>query len=801
MKFKCIFLILSILVGLFVSGQLPSDLSKAKANDISDAQLQEYLQKASTAGLSDSQIEQELKKRGLPLSEVDILRARINQLKQQGAVSQSPGNMVVIPANAKRIATSNENSIGASGASVVFGSELFSNPSLSFEPDLRIPTPKNYVLGPDDKLLLDIYGVNMLQQSLEISPEGTVNLKYAGPIYINGLTIEDATKKINDKLAKYYPAIRSGQTKAVITLTGIRSIKVILVGAVKKPGAYTLSSLATLFNALFVSGGPADNGSYRNIQLIRNNKVIETADLYDFLLKADQSSNVRVKDNDVIRVPYATTNVSLGGEVNRPGVFEMKSNETLSQLIEFAGGYKSSAYKARIIGSRQTDFDKKVLDISKDSIALFKPFNGDVFNVGTIIDRFQNRVTIQGAVFKSGVFSFEEGMTVQSLIRKAEGLKEDAYMGRAIITRTRPDLTKEFINVSLSNDSSSNLLIAREDVLQVLSVFDIKDQFTVNINGAIRKPGNYVFEDSLTLKSLILQAGGFTENATGTDIEISRRKKDVSVNDPGSPIVEIIRINDNKDLSMGSADFTLKPFDIVSVKVNPYYKDQISVSVNGEVLIPGTYSLTSRVEKISDLIKRAGGTLYTANISGARLRRKNNLYDVDLKIVRKIAESSAKDSSGVTIEDERKAYNEIAIDLLKILSAPGGKEDILLEEGDAIYIPSINNMISVSGEVFKPLEISFDETKSLKDYLSDAGGVTNSANKKRIFVVYPNGKAARIKSLFLFFKTYPKITAGAKIFVPKEPEKKPADFARLSIIVSAISAFITAIALAYQISK
>ena len=804
MKLKFLVYLLTFIFGIMAFGQIPTDLRKSKSTDFTDAQLQEFVQKAATSGLSEAQIMQELEKRGMLRNEIDLIKSRITVLNQQSAVGGQSDNVAPSGNSVQRTSSMNNMVLPSKSNTnpAIFGSELFSNPSLSFEPDLRIATPQNYVVGTSDKLLLDVYGINLSQQTLEISPEGTVNVKYAGPIYINGLTIEEASKRINIKLAKFYPAIKSGQTKAELTLTGIRSIKVILVGAVKKPGAYTLSSLATLFNALFVSGGPADNGSYRNIELVRNNKPILIADLYEFLLNADQKSNVNLKDNDVIRIPFVTNSVSLNGEVNRPAIFEVQLNENLETVIKFAGGYKSGAYKARITGIRLTDFEKKVIDIPKDSITLFKPQNGDVYNIGTILERFQNRISIEGAVFKPGIFSYENAMTVSSLLNKAEGLKEDAYTGRIIIIRTRENLTKEYINLNIAKDSlGNNFLLKKDDIVQVSSIFDIRDQFVVTINGAVRRPGVFVFEDSLSLKSLILKAGGFTDNATGMGITIARRKKDVEVNNPNSPIVDVIEINDAKDLNNGSADFTLKPFDIVSIKVNPYYKDQISVAVNGEVLLPGTFSLLSRVEKISDLIKRAGGTLYTANIAGARLRRKNNLYDVDLKVVKKIAESSAKDSSGVTVETERKPYMEIAIDLPRILANPGSKEDILLEEGDAIYIPTINNMISVSGEVFKPLEISYDDTKTLKDYLSDAGGVTNSANKKKIFVVYPNGKAARIKHTLLFFKKYPQITAGAKIFVPKEPEKKGTDYARVGLVITGVSALITAVALAYQISR
>jgi len=801
----CLVVLLSIMSVSGVYAQLPPNLSNVKSSDISDDQLRGYLQKASSNGLTDSQIEQELKKRGMQFSEMDLIRARINQIRTQNVASTSQADAASEKVASSPVArTTISTSLLAttsSSADNIFGAELFSNPSLTFEPDLRIPTPKNYTLGADDKLLLDVYGVNLSQQSLEISPEGTVSIRYVGPVYVNGLTIEEALQRIKSKLVKIYPAINSGGTNIQLTLTNIRSIKIILIGAVKKPGAYTLSSLATLFNALFISGGPAENGSYRNIELIRNNKVILIADLYEFLLKANQESNVRLRDNDVIRIPFIKTKVNLKGEVNRSGTFEVQPNEKLADVIYFAGGFKSTAYKARVIGTRLTDFDKRVIDITKDSISSFIPQDGDAFTIGNVIERYQNQVEIAGTVFKPGVFSFEKGMTLKELLQKAEGLKEDAYVGRAIVVRTRGDLSKEYISTNLSDSSTSSFILNKDDIVQVLSIFDIKDRYTVSINGAVRKPGSYPFDDSLTLKSLLLQAGGFADNATGIDIEISRRKKDVDVNDPNSPIVEIIHLNDTKDLSSGSVDVTLKPFDIVSIKIDPRYKMQINVSVNGEVMIPGTYSLVSRIERISDLVKRAGGLLYTANVSGARLRRRNNIYDVDLQVVKKIAESSAKDSSGVTFIDERKAYDDIAIDLPKILASPGSKEDILLEEGDAIYVPVQNNLVSVSGEVFKPLEISYEEAKTLKTYIADAGGITSSANKKRIFVIYPNGKAARIKHSFIFFKKYPAITAGTKIFIPKQPEKKPADIARMGIIVSAISALITAVALAYQISK
>ncbi len=802
-KLKFLFTIFFLAFTFLVNAQLPANMSRVKSADISDAQLLDFVQKAQAAGQTETQIIQEFTRRGMPIAEINNIRARISSFTPISS-SATSGNQTQGPSRTQEGQKSIKgNNVGVYNYNekTIFGTELFSNPSLSFEPDLRIPTPKNYVIGPDDKLQLDIYGVNLSQQDLRVNSEGNVYIKYAGPIQVNGLTIEEATRLINSRLAKYYPAIANKQTSIQLSVTSIRSIKIMVIGAVKKPGTYSLSSLASLFNALYVSGGPTENGSFRNIELIRNNKKIITADLYEFLLNGTQKSNVRLMDNDIVKIPFVQTKVALTGEINREGYFELQSGETLNDAIGFAGGFKSEAYKARITGIRNTDFDRKVIDIIKDSFNVFVPQNGDEYEIGSIIGKYQNRISVEGAVYKPGNYSLENGLTVEKLLQKAAGLKEDAFTGRALIVRTKNDLTKEYLSIDLLSDSGKNTLLQKDDIIEISSIFDIKDEFTVSINGAVRKPGVVPYEENLSLKSLILMSGGFADNATGKGIEISRRKRDVEVNNPKSPIVEIIRIDDDKNLSQISADVILKPFDVVNIKADPYYKSQITVSIRGEVLNPGEYTLTSRSEKISDLIKRSGDLLYTANIEGAKLVRKNYYGTTDLDVVEKIAESSAKDSSGVIAEQERKPYREVSIALTKIINNPGSKDDILLEEGDQIIIPAYDNMVSVAGEVFKPLSISYDDDKNLKDYLFDAGGVTKSANRKRVFVVYPNGKAATTKTVFLFFKKYPTITAGTKIFVPKEPEKKGTDFGKAGVIVSALSGLITTLAIVYQISK
>jgi protein involved in polysaccharide export with SLBB domain len=787
--------------------QIPADLSNLKASQISNTQLQQYIDQAKQRGLTIDQVETELLQRGFPETEMAELKIRIQQLNSTDSNTTANTDVNTSNQDTKRKLPQNNPLLNPplenTKTSKVFGTELFSNSNLTFEPDLRMATPKNYVIGPDDELLLNIYGLNMSQQTLKVSPDGTVNVKYAGVVNISGLTIEGATSVLRSRLAKYYPALNSGQTKLQLALGNIRSIRVILIGAINRPGTYTLPSLANLFNALYVSGGPAENGSLRNIELIRNNKVVQVADLYDFLVKGDLSANVRLEDNDVIRVPFATTMITLNGQLNRPGIFELHDNESLKDAITYAGGFKSKAFKGRLTGNRYSDFDKRVIDVSGDSLQLFKPRNGDEYFVDSVVNRYQNRVIISGAVFKPGPYAIENGMTLKQLISKAQGLKEDVYTGRALVVRTKDDLSKEYIAVDLkpiTEGKEDGLLLKREDSVHVASLFDIKDTATVTINGAVRNPGTYRFEEGLSLKSLILKAQGFSDEATGQGIEISRRKRDVEVNKAGSNIVELISVNDNKELSGSSADITLKPFDIITIKEDPYYKKQISVKVSGEVLMPAVYTLQSREERLSSIIQRAGGLLYTSNLAGAKLVRLKR-EGVDTSEVKRLLKSVIKDTTtqSKTVETISKNTRDVAINLGYILSHPGSADDITLEEGDELIIPRINNTVSINGEVFRPVEVMYENGKNINDYLSDAGGVTQSGKKGRAFVIYPNGSSAQIKKPFGIFRHYPKIEPGSNIFVPEKRKKEGLDAAKAGIVISAISGLLTAAALMLRI--
>lgn len=803
MRLNLILCVLGMLLCIQVNAQqLPSDLSTVKSSQISDAQLISILNQAKSNGLTQDQITTEMLRRGLPPAEMQELKERIQQL-EFGSTSISDSS-TQLKNQSTRTVKQKTNSIDIlfkeKEKLELFGTELFSNTNLTFEPDLRMATPANYIIGPDDELLLTIYGSNVSQQNLKVSPEGTIHVKYAGILTVSGLSVEAATSLLKARLTKYYPALANNQTRLQLALGNIRSIKVILIGAIKRPGTYTLPSLATLFNALYVSGGPGENGSFRKIELIRNNKVIQVADLYEFLLKGNQQTNILLQDNDVIRIPFANSLITLDGQLNRPGIYELLPADNLETAVEFAGGFKSKAFRGRITGTRFLDFGRSMLDISGDSLSRFQPKNGDEFLVDSVINRFNNRVIITGAVFKPGPYALEPGMKMADLIQKAQGVKEDVFSGRALLIRTRSNLTKEYINEELTpilNGEKVGQSLQKDDSVHIVSIFDLRDSLTVTINGAVRKPGTFRYEDSLSLKALIMKAGGYTDNAYSLGIEVSRRKRDINVNQSGGKIVELITINDSADLAGNKTDILLSPFDIVTIKENPYYKKQISVQISGEVLMPAVYTLQSREERLSSIIKRSGGLLYTANIKGAKLIRKKKEL-LDSMEVKRLLSTIEKDTS-LTATDSismLKTTRDVAIDLEFILKNPGSLDDITLEDGDELVIPRINNTVSVNGEVFRPLDIMFEKSKKFKDYLSDAGGVTLVGKRSRAFVIYPNGSSAKIKRTMGIFPRYPAIQPGSSIYVPQKPKRDGNfDAAKAGILVSTITALITAIAL------
>ncbi len=773
------------------------NFSSIHVDDLSDQQIRQFMLKVQKTGLGENKLDQIALAKGLPPSELQKLKARIAKLKVEDAqkleskgmssngldTTQIPPGFGAANDSMSSKITRMEDALKALQPKI-FGAELFNNPNMTFQPDLSIPTPQNYQIGPEDQIVIDVYGYSEANYNLTVSKEGAVNIPYIGLVYINGLTIQEATRKIKTKLADVYSGIKTGKTSVAVNIGKIRSIKVTLMGAITRPGTYTLPSLATVFNALYASGGPNENGSFRDIQLIRDNKVVAHLDVYDFLMKGDQSKNVHLHDQDVIRIPTYNDRVEITGEVKRPGLFEMKPGETMKDLLQYAGGFANGAYTAKIKAVRLTPTQKAVTDISASEFDTFHPQNGDKFSVSTILNRFTNRVIIDGAVYRPGPFELTSGLTLSQLIKEADGLKEDAFLPRGYIVRQNPDLTTSTLQFNLSKimqGTASDIPLQREDVVHIYSIFDLRDQYTVSIKGEVRDSGVYQYSEGMTLEDLIMMAGGFTEGASPQRIEVSRRVTDTT--NAGSALVHIAKIfqeNVDKDLQLQASQFDLKPFDIVVVRSLPGFSTQRQVRIQGEVLYPGIYTLTTKNERISDLIKRAGGLTDLAYPQGASLKRTMNIDSSGLvrlkqQKFKQLQTNVEGDSAQLAELNAQLIHNDfVGIHLDQILKNPDSPSDLFLEEGDIINIPRRLQTVKVNGEVLFPVTTRFQPGRSMRYYISQAGGFSEDAKKGRVYVIYANG-FVKSTSHFLFFKSYPNLEPGAEVFVPyKKPKNTSA---------------------------
>lgn len=769
--------------------------ANVKVDELSDAQILQMIKRAESIGYTEAQLEQMAAAQGMKPEEVQKLKLRVEKVRKQGSAATQ--------VDAKVVSTGRENSETTDGGAVdnekkvkdeeigpkIFGSELFRNGSITFEPNLRIATPKGYVVGPDDKLLIDLTGDNEASYNLQVSPEGVINLQYVGRIAVGGLTIDQATSKIRAAMGKTYPSLRSGRTAVSINLGNIRSIKVVLTGQVTKPGTYTLSSLATVYNALYASGGPSQNGSFRKIQLIRGNKVVSTIDVYDFLLRGIQQNNLRLQDQDVINVPVYDTRVEILGEVKNAALFEVVNGENLKDVIGFAGGFTPQAYTAKIKSFQNTDKERKIIDISAADFGSYAPKNGDKYVVEAILDRFQNRVEILGAVFRPGLYELGTGLTLKGLITKADGLTEDAFLNRGYINRLNADNTQSLLSFDVAKiiaGTQEDITLQREDKVTISSLFDLRDEYKVTIQGEVRAGGTFDYADNMTLEDVIQMAGGFKENATPRRIEISRRIKNSDAKSASARTAQVFTVGVDQNLKVLDKTFVLKPFDVISVRSSEGYQVQKQIKLEGEVLYPGPYTISQKNERISDIIKRAGGLTPIAYVEGASLKRpgaekvnpadKNaidNKEDEKKKLMnlKRAQEAGVKDTVKAEVEQQLIQSDLVGIDLEKIMKRPGSRYDLIVEDGDVIRVPRQLQTVKVTGEVLNPNSIVYLPGKSFKQYVNGAGGFTSSALKRGAYIKYANG-SVEAGSKFLFFNNYPKVKPGAEILVPKRAERE-----------------------------
>lgn len=758
-----------------------NNLSTLKVDYLSDSDVAKIRTQLETNKVTIEQAEPMALAKGMSANEFAKLKARLgmNSEAKNTAVLKNKNTDEITEENSEEYTRKQEKIVNKkvkdSLNALVFGSELFDNPTLNFEPNLKLATPVNYVLGPGDELQISVYGVQEFNASIPVTVEGKVTIQYVGQISVSGMTIEAATQKIKNAIARVYSTVSSGQSQVGVSLSRIRTIKVTIIGS-KQPGNYSISSLATVYNALFLGGGPGKNGSYRNIELIRNNKVFKNIDIYRFLVNGNQSDNLGLKDNDVIRIPAYSQRVTVEGNVKRPGIFEMKKGETFSDLLSFASGFNEVAYTASVNVLQKTAKEFKVKDIRAAEFATYKPVSGDVFTVTKILNRFENRIKIEGAVFRPDTYSFYEGMRILDLIKQADGLKEDAYATRATIVRLKADLTTEAVPVNLvsalEGNVEANILLKKEDVVTVYSILDFVEEYKVTIDGEIKKPGIYSFYENLSLNDLLVQAGGLTGSASKR-VEIARMIQSEEIDNTNPNRVQLFNLEINAENNEQIKNFTLMPFDVVNIRKMAAYEKPEMVVVSGAVNYVGKYVLVDKKEKVYAVIQRAGGLTATANLDGVKIKRPikaeqiEAVENVNLNLGKK---DSIQNKITKKLKEDLK-FATIPVDWKAIVKNPNNSTNITLMPGDEIEVATFNESVKITGNVILTSEIPYNKGRGFGYYLGAVGGTDAKGWRKKAYIIYPNGKAA-VSSSFLFIRTFPKVLPGSQIVVPEKPETK-----------------------------
>lgn len=770
------------------------DLTNTKIDNYSDEDLSSFYNKAIESGLSETQFFKMAAEKGLAESEIIKLKNRLQYINGAKKLSSQPGAPEANKEQSHTYDTSNQKLPleQFKNDSTIFGSELFTTNSLVFEPNLRIPAPAGYILGPDDEIVISVYGFSEKKYDVTVSELGEIYIPNVGPIYVNGLSIEQASEKIKSKLASsIYRAINSGKTKVQVTLGKIRSIRVTVIGQAKKPGTYTVSSLTTLYNILYLCGGPTPMGSYRDIEIIRGNQVKRTADLYDFLVNGNQTDNILLQEGDVIRIPYYKNRVTLNGNVKREGKFEMRANETFSNLLSYSGGFTDNAFRGAVTVVRITDTEKKIIDLAADQFDTFKAAGSDKYVVGKLQEEFGNRIVISGSVLRPGQYELAPELTIKSLIEKAGGVTRDAYTKRISVFRYFNNKMPTMLSVDLDSviNQNKNVYLLKDDSVAVHSIFEFNDTSYVSVEGNVRKPGLVAWRENMSLRDLLLTAGGISEFGDSATIEISRRIRNANIDKANHNESRIFNINLTSE---HSEDVVLHPYDLVIVKTLPGYSPQRTILLLGDVKSPGRYGLQRSADRISDVLARVGGFKASADSSSITIRRniKSNLTIAEKeKLFQRILNIDPDSlSHQPRLRDELyKSYDLISVDLTKALSNPGSSENLVLEDGDILTIDRSSNLVKISGEVYYPTIIPLKKNKNLKYYVDQAGNFTPYARKTGALVIYPDGKAASVKH-FLFFKSYPSVTARSEIFVPQKikSNRPRLGVGELALIVSAL---------------
>lgn len=834
-----------------LKAQTLPDFSSINISSMSDQQIELLLKQAGAMGYSQSDLLTLAKSQGVSSSELALLNDRIKAV-QVLRVGQAQGS----PVADGRIRTAYRDSLESLAdrdKSDIYGLDIFRKGSfLSFQTNQNIPTPDDYILGAGDEIYIDIYGASESYYQAKINPDGTVVLENIGPVSLSGLNIEEAEKRVKDRLSTSYDGLKGNQPNTFLNLSlgQIRSVNVNVVGQVEIPGTYNLSALNTVFNALYAAGGITELGSLREVKHFRKNKLISTIDIYEYLENGYSEGDDRLESGDVILVQPYTNRVSFSGAIKIPGRFELKPDETLADLLKYAGGFSENAFTNSVKLNRIQSGEKLVADINSDQFEIFTIQPGDEYAVSEVLNRYSNRVVVQGAVFRPGNYSLGQGLSLRELLERTDGLRPDAFMPRGIIKRTKDDLSTETIAFNLQSviNDAQNIDLQREDVITIFSKNELKEEAFLEVLGEVNEPGVLDFSEGVTLNDVLLLAGGVSTSASGGSIEVSRRI--LSDTEDGFSLSQTFVFNIGLDGQIiEDGEFKLSAYDQIVIRRNPNYKRQQIVTVEGQVNSPGQYALKNQGERISDLLSRSGGINQFAFVEGATLIRKTEFYEEPTDIERQIddlinlqekfnkspdllteaelamlsriesniSELERRNESNQNLSNyakrerikeviernvltsniQLKQAEAIGIDLQSIIDSPGSISDLLLEEGDVLIIPKKSETVRLRGKLLYPTTSRFVDGKSLKYYINNAGGFDFRAKKKGTYVVYANGEVARTRG-FLFMKFYPKPAPGAEIIVPTKPLKVPV---RLQDVIGITSGLATLVLVISQINK
>ena len=772
----------------------------ANAQAMSDDEVISYVKNAVNQGKSQQTIYKEVVARGVSTSQLQRIKDKYEQQKENAVVKKSNKNVDTQRVNPEQAedkapAQSNDMTVdGPEGGIKVFGRDIFRTANLTFEPSMNIATPVNYRLGPGDELQIEVWGASETNITQKVSPDGYISIPNVGPVNVNGLTVQAATNRIKAKLSQIYSGLASSNvnlsTHVKVSLGQIRTIQVNIMGEVARPGTYALSSFSTVFHALYKAGGMSKMGSLRNIKVVRGGRTVATVDVYDYIINGRSHSDIRLQEGDVILASPYDALVLIKGKVKRPMYYEMKSSESIRTLIGFAGGFSNDAYRGAVTVDRNNTKERTVATVDDMNYGVFKVKDGDVVSVGEILDRYDNRIEVKGAVYRPGYYELGKDIqTVKDLIEKADGLLEYAFTNRAVLHRENDDKTLEVISLNVKaiiDGTEADVTLRKNDVLFIPSKYDLEQKGTLEIRGEVYKPNVFPYAANTKLEDLIIMAGGLTESASTVRVDVTRRIIDRKGTKKQKEIAQTFSFGVKDGFVVeGEPGFVLEPYDQVFVRRSPGYSEKVNVTVSGEVEFEGDYSLNVRNERLSDVLEKAGGLTEFAYIEGARLERQMTPeeYKQAQELMDMVASNNKISGNDSIVVPQVSRTYPVGIDLKEILANPHSAIDPVLQDGDVIVIPQYMTTVSVSGSVRKPNSVVYDPKMKLKDYISEAGGYAERARKSGTFILYPNG---HIKELGRNASAKD-IMGGSKIIVPQKGRSQWNLGTTLSTITTSVS--------------